>query len=54
MINFTANAAQGSLTTGVAGSGGASYASSTAAPHISVPGDDGSFPGGGGADGNGS
>lgn len=54
LINFTANAAQGSLTTGVAGSGGASYASSTAAPHISVPGDDGSFPGGGGAGGNGS
>ncbi|MBU9823869.1 hypothetical protein J1786_22235 [Rahnella sp. L72c] len=52
IINFTANISQGSLTPGVAGLGGASFSSSTAAPHINLKGDDGSFPGGGGAGGN--
>lgn len=52
IINFSANPSQGTLTLGVAGLGGASFSSSTAAPHTTIKGDDGSFPGGGGAGGN--
>lgn len=52
IINFSANPSQGTLTPGIAGLGGASYSSSTAAPHTTIKGDDGSFPGGGGAGGN--
>lgn len=46
------NPSQGTLTLGVAGLGGASFSSSTASPHTTIKGDDGSFPGGGGAGGN--
>lgn len=52
IINFSANPSQGTLTQGIAGLGGASFSSSTAAPHTTIKGDDGSFPGGGGAGGN--
>ena len=52
IMNFTANPSQGTLTQGIAGLGGASFSSSTAAPHTTIKGEDGSFPGGGGAGGN--
>jgi phage-related tail fiber protein len=52
IINTNGQAGQGSVSDNIAGTGGAAFCSFGGLPHSSTKGDDGGFPGGGGAGGN--
>ncbi|CAI1595134.1 glycine-rich domain-containing protein [Serratia fonticola] len=52
VMNIRGQGVQGSISAGLGGVGGASFSSYGGLPHTSVAGDDGGFPGGGGAGGS--
>jgi hypothetical protein len=52
VLNIRGQGVQGSISSGLGGVGGASFSSYGGLPHTSVAGDDGGFPGGGGAGGS--